>query len=106
MLALHSTATAQEEPIFKDKTIRVIVGSAPGGGYDAYARVVSDHMRRHIPGNPQIVVQNMPGAGSLVPCNYLYNVAPKDGTVIGAINAAMATEPLINPERRNSIRAR
>lgn len=98
LIALAQPAAAQEEPYFKDKTIRVIVGSAPGGGYDTYARAVSDHMRRHIPGNPQIVVQNMPGAGSLVAMNHIANVAPKDGTVIGAINAAMTTQPLIKPE--------
>jgi tripartite-type tricarboxylate transporter receptor subunit TctC len=98
LFAFVQPAEAQEEAFFKDKTVRVIVGSAPGGGYDAYARLVSDHMRRHIPGNPQIVVQNMPGAGSLVAMNHLANVAPKDGTVIGAINAAMTTQPLIKPE--------
>jgi tripartite-type tricarboxylate transporter receptor subunit TctC len=99
LLALLSPAQAQDEPYYKDKTLRVIVGSAPGGGYDAYARLVSDHMRRHIPGNPQIVVQNMPGAGSLVAMNHIANVAPKDGTVIGAINAAMTTLPLLKPDQ-------
>jgi tripartite-type tricarboxylate transporter receptor subunit TctC len=92
-------AQAQEGPFFKDKTVRVIVGSAPGGGYDAYARLVSDHMRKHIPGNPAIVVQNMPGAGSLVAMNHIANVAPKDGTVMGAINAAMTIMPLLKPEQ-------
>ncbi len=99
LLAAIPQAQAQEEPFFKDKTIRIIVGSAPGGGYDAYARLVGDHMRRHIPGSPQIVVQNMPGAGSLVATNHIANVAPKDGTVIGAINAAMTTQPLLFPEK-------
>jgi tripartite-type tricarboxylate transporter receptor subunit TctC len=99
LVAFAQPAQAQEELVFKDKTIRIIVGSAPGGGYDAYARMVSDHMRRHIPGNPQIVVQNMPGAGSLIAMNHVANVAPKDGTVIGAINAAMTIQPLLFPER-------
>jgi tripartite-type tricarboxylate transporter receptor subunit TctC len=99
LLALIQPAAAQEEPFYKDKTLRVIVGSAPGGGYDAYARVVSEHMRRHIPGNPSIVVQNMPGAGSLVATNHIVNVAAKDGTVIGAINPLMATDPLFYPDR-------
>src|SRR3954451_15862629 len=98
LLAFIPSAEAQEDAFFKDKTIRIIVGSAPGGGYDAYARLVGDHMRRHVPGNPQIIVQNMPGAGSLVAMNYIANVAPRDGTVIGAINAAMTTQPLIKPE--------
>jgi tripartite-type tricarboxylate transporter receptor subunit TctC len=98
LLALVIPAQAQEEPFFKDKTVRVIVGSAPGGGYDAYARLVADHWRKHIPGNPQIVVQNMPGAGSLVAMNHVANVAPKDGTVVGAVNAAMTTQPLLKPD--------
>lgn len=88
-----------QEAYFKDKTIRVIVGSAPGGGYDAYARLVSEHLRRHIPGNPQVVVQNMPGAGSLVAMNHIANVAPKDGTVLGAVNAGMTTMPLLKPDQ-------
>jgi|RhiMethySRZTD1v2_1073278.scaffolds.fasta_scaffold215794_2 tripartite-type tricarboxylate transporter receptor subunit TctC len=97
VLALLQPAQAQED-YFKDKTVRIIVGSAPGGGYDAYARVVGDHLRKHLPGSPQIVIQNMPGAGSLVAMNHIANVAAKDGTVIGAINAAMTTQPLIKPD--------
>jgi tripartite-type tricarboxylate transporter receptor subunit TctC len=95
---LASPAAAQDGP-FKDKQLRLIVGSAPGGGYDAYGRLIAQHMRRFIPGNPIIVVQNMPGAGSLVLANYLYNVAPRDGTVFGAVNALLATDPLMYPER-------
>jgi tripartite-type tricarboxylate transporter receptor subunit TctC len=98
ILPLVQPAGAQE-PNFKDKQIRLIVGSAAGGGYDAYGRLLSVHMRRHIPGNPTIVVQNMPGAGSLVLANYLYNVAPRDGTAFGAVNALLATDPLMYPER-------
>jgi len=97
VLALLQPAQAQED-YFKDKTVRIIVGSAPGGGYDAYARVVGDHLRKHLPGSPQIVIQNMPGAGSLVAMNHIANVAANDGTVIGAINAAMTTQPLIKPD--------
>jgi tripartite-type tricarboxylate transporter receptor subunit TctC len=90
---------AAADAYFKDKQIRLIVGSAPGGGYDAYGRLLAQYMRAHIPGNPTIVVQNMPGAGSLVAANYIYNVAPKDGTVFGAVNALLATDPLLYPER-------
>jgi tripartite-type tricarboxylate transporter receptor subunit TctC len=90
---------AAADPFFKDKQIRLIVGSAPGGGYDAYGRLLAQYMRPHIPGNPTILVQNMPGAGSLVAANYIYNVAPKDGTVFGAVNALLATDPLLYPER-------
>jgi tripartite-type tricarboxylate transporter receptor subunit TctC len=99
-IALLPPAAAQDAATFyKDKTLRVIVGSAPGGGYDAYARVIVEHLRKHIPGNPMIVVQNMPGAGSLVATNYIANVAPKDGTVIGAVNGLIATDLLLYPER-------
>jgi tripartite-type tricarboxylate transporter receptor subunit TctC len=100
LLVLVPPAGAQDVAAFyKDKTVRMIVGSAPGGGYDTYARVVSEHWRKHIPGNPVIIIQNMPGAGSLIATNYLANVAPKDGTVIGAINPIVATEPLLHPDR-------
>jgi tripartite-type tricarboxylate transporter receptor subunit TctC len=98
--ALVTSAVAQQSGVsFKDKQIRLIVGSAPGGGYDAYGRLIAAHMRRHLPDNPTIVVQNMPGAGSLVLANYLYNVAPKDGTAFGAVNALIATDPMMYPER-------
>jgi tripartite-type tricarboxylate transporter receptor subunit TctC len=90
---------AAADAYFKDKQIRLIVGSAPGGGYDAYGRLLAQYMKQHIPGNPTIIVQNMPGAGSLVAANYIYNVAPKDGTFIGAVNALLATDPLVYPER-------
>jgi len=68
---------------YKGKRVNLIVSYGPGGGYDVYGRVVARHIGRHIPGNPGIVVQNMPGAGSLRGANYLYNVAPKDGTAFG-----------------------
>ena len=98
--ALTGPVAAQDTGIsFKDKQIRLMVGSAPGGGYDAYGRLFAAHMRRHLPDNPTIVVQNMPGAGSLVLANHLYNVAPKDGSVFGAVNALLATDPMMYPER-------
>jgi tripartite-type tricarboxylate transporter receptor subunit TctC len=96
---LAPAPAAAADAYFKDKQIRLIVGSAPGGGYDAYGRLLAQYMRPHIPGNPTIVVQNMPGAGSLVAANYIYNVAPKDGTAFGAVNALLATDPLLYPER-------
>ena len=69
----------------KNNTLRLLVGSEAGGGYDGYARLLSRHLGRFIPGNPTIVVQNMPGAGGIVAANYLYNAAPKDGTVIAQV---------------------
>ncbi len=68
---------------YKGKQVSMIIGYGPGGGYDTYARVIAQHMGKYIPGNPTIVVQNMPGAGSLKAANYIYNVAPKDGTAMG-----------------------
>jgi tripartite-type tricarboxylate transporter receptor subunit TctC len=68
---------------YRGKTVRLIVGAAAGGGYDIPARVLASHMARHIPGSPTIVVENMPGATGLIMANYLYRIAPKDGSVIG-----------------------
>jgi tripartite-type tricarboxylate transporter receptor subunit TctC len=68
---------------YKGKTISAIIGYPPGGGYDVYMRALARHISRHIPGNPVVVPRNMPGAGSLVAANNIYNTAAKDGTVIG-----------------------
>jgi tripartite-type tricarboxylate transporter receptor subunit TctC len=70
----------------------MVIGSGAGGGYDTYARLVARYIGRHIPGNPLVVSQNMPGAGSRVAANYLYNVAPKDGTVIGTIDQSSPSD--------------
>ena len=83
MLACSTGAIADVADFYKDKTIIITVGYPPGGGYDAYARALTRHMGRHIPGNPTVIMRNMPGAGSLVAANYIYNSAPKDGTVLG-----------------------
>lgn len=72
-------------PFYQGKNLEIVVGYAPGGGYDAYARLVGRTIVKHIPGNPILVVQNMPGAGSRVAANWLYNVAPRDGTVIATV---------------------
>jgi tripartite-type tricarboxylate transporter receptor subunit TctC len=80
---------------YKGKTITLFVGYTAGGGYDALARITARHMSRYIPGNPNIVVVNEPGAGTLMLANRLYNVAPRDGTQFGIIARGMATEPLI-----------
>jgi tripartite-type tricarboxylate transporter receptor subunit TctC len=77
------------EDFYKGKTVRLIVGSAAGGGYDAYARLVARHLGDHLPGAPTLVVQNMPGASGVKATNYLYSMAPKDGTVFGTFNSAM-----------------
>ena len=84
MLAGGRAAQGQSATDFyKGKTVQIVVGYGAGGGYDLYARVLARHMGRHLPGNPNVVIQNMPGAGSLRAANYLYAIAPKDGTVFG-----------------------
>ncbi len=81
--SLSTAAHAQATPFYKDKTIRIIVGFTSGGLYDQYARILSRHMSKFIPGNPSILVQNMPGAGSLTATNYVYGVAKPDGLTLG-----------------------
>ncbi len=86
LAAVVAGAPASAQDFYQGKTIRVIVGSGAGDGYDTIARTVMRHMTRHIPGNPNVVVVNMPGAGGLVAANHLANVAEQDGTVIGMAN--------------------
>jgi tripartite-type tricarboxylate transporter receptor subunit TctC len=86
--ALSGGARAEPvEDFYKTHPVTIVVGYSAGGGFDLYARSVAKHIRRFIPGNPNVVVQNMPGAGSLTATNYVYNVAPKDGTVIALARA-------------------
>jgi len=70
-------------PFYEGKMIRIIVGTSPGGGYDIYARTIARHLGNHIPGHPNIIVENMPGAGMLISANYLYKIAKPDGLTIG-----------------------
>ena len=87
LAGLAAPAGAQE--YFRDKSIRLIVGSAPGGSHDAYARLVSRHLGPHLPGKPAIVIVNMPGASGVQAANYIQEVAPKDGTVLATFNKSM-----------------
>ena len=99
-LAALSSARAQEEDVaafFKGKTLRLIVGIGVGSGYDINARLLARHLAAHIPGQPTIIVQNQPGAGSLTMTNALYNTGPFDGTVMGASFNGMPTTPLLQP---------
>ncbi len=80
---------------YKGKTIAILVGSSAGGGYDTYARMIARYMGKHMPGAPTVIVSNMPGAGSNVAANYIYNAAAKDGTMIGALYGGAPLEPLI-----------
>jgi tripartite-type tricarboxylate transporter receptor subunit TctC len=79
---------------YKGRTLSLVISSAAGGGYDALGRAVARHMQKHIPGNPVIVVRNMPGAGGIVATNFLYNAAPKDGTTFGGVQNNTPFEPL------------
>lgn len=91
LLSLIVPASGQStEEFYKGKSVNIIVGYGAGGGYDIYARLLSRHMGKHLPGQPSFVVQNMPGAASLRAANHLYNTAPKDGTTIGTFARNMA----------------
>jgi len=79
---------------YRGKDLRLVISTTAGTGYDAYARAVGRHLGRHLPGNPSIVPQNMPGAGGITAANHIYAVAPKDGTVLGMIQNTVPFEPL------------
>jgi tripartite-type tricarboxylate transporter receptor subunit TctC len=97
--SLMPRAATAAEPDFKGKQIRLMIGSSAGGGYDTFARTIASHWGKHIPGNPTFVPQNMPGPMSLPVANHIYTTAPKDGTVLGAVNPQIASEALLNPDR-------
>jgi tripartite-type tricarboxylate transporter receptor subunit TctC len=79
---------------YRGKTVRIVVGFSAGGGYDQYSRLIARHMSKYIPGNPAVIVDNMPGAGSIIAANHTFNAAPKDGTVIGNISGPIVLEQL------------
>jgi tripartite-type tricarboxylate transporter receptor subunit TctC len=99
--ALFATAASAQDVagFYKGKTVRIIVGFSAGGGYDHYARVLSRHIGRHIPGNPNVIVQNMPGAASLNSVRYVATAAPIDGTVINAFNPGLITQSVTVPQK-------
>ena len=91
-----TAATAQSAADkFKGKIFEVVVGYDTGGGYDIYARAFARHIGKHLPGNPTVIVKNMPGAQTRTAANYIYNIAPKDGTVIGTVARGLPTEELL-----------
>jgi tripartite-type tricarboxylate transporter receptor subunit TctC len=87
-------ASGQSPPSLAGKNVQMLIGFGPGGGYDLWGRVVARHIGRHLPGNPSVVPQNMPGAGSFVAANNIYNLAPKDGSVLGIIARDAALGPI------------
>ena len=107
MMVAHGRGSVHAEAVeefYRGKTIDFLIGAAAGGGYDVAGRAVAQHLGRHIPGNPQIVVRNMPAASSLVMTNHLFNVAKRDGTVFGMTNNNIPLEPrlrLLSPDGSN-----
>ena len=98
-LAGQATQPAQAQSVedfFKSKTISMIVGGSPGGGFDTLARAIGRHIGKHIPGNPTIVAKNMPGAGGTMALDHLYNVADKDGSVMALVNNTPPFVPLFS----------
>jgi tripartite-type tricarboxylate transporter receptor subunit TctC len=93
--ASFATEASAEDNFYAGKIVQVVVGYTPGGGFDLYARALARYLGRHIPGNPTVVVQNMPGAGSLRAANYIYNAAPADGTVIAEFAPGVAIAPML-----------
>jgi tripartite-type tricarboxylate transporter receptor subunit TctC len=99
--ALITQAQAQSsvESLYKGRNIDLVIGGDVGGGYDIYGRALARHMPKHIPGQPNIIAKNMPGAGSNKAADFLYNAAPKDGTVFGIVFPGAIMTPLLEPER-------
>src|SRR5215468_8105546 len=96
-IAAATDARAQSADDFYrgKRELNLITSSAVGGGYDQYSRMVARHMGKYLPGNPTIIVQNMTGGGGIRAANYIYNVAPRDGTVLSLIDRGMPTAPLL-----------
>jgi tripartite-type tricarboxylate transporter receptor subunit TctC len=95
-LATQGARSAGVEDFYRGKTVSLLIGYSVGGGYDAYGRLLARHFGKHLPGNPSVVPQNMSGAGSLKAANYLYSVAPKDGSVIGTFSRSQGIAPLLD----------
>src|SRR5437016_4521409 len=104
ILFQFSQAPAQT-PFYQNKTIQIVIGSAPGGLYDRWGRLFAKHMGKYIPGNPNLVAQNMPGGGSMVATNYLYGLAKPDGLTIGMFQTFMYLQQLVGvPEVKYDVR--
>lgn len=95
MQAPAASAQDSAEAFYKGRNVTIIAGSAAGGGIDIYARLVGRHLGKHLPGRPNIIVQNMPGAGSLASARQLYSVAPKDGSTLGVVLSTSLFDPLM-----------
>jgi tripartite-type tricarboxylate transporter receptor subunit TctC len=98
-LAGFTATLARADDFYKGKTFTIVVGFSPGGGYDVNARGLARHLAAHIPGNPSIIVQNQPGAGSLTAVRSLDVTAPKDGTVMAIFNPGLVTQSIVQPDK-------
>src|SRR5262245_13831766 len=98
-LVLVAASGSLAAELFEGKTITILSSGTPGGGYDAYARLLARHLGKHLPGSPAVVVRNNPGAGGLTLANRLYNVEPRDGTAIGTFQDSIAFAPLLGNAR-------
>jgi tripartite-type tricarboxylate transporter receptor subunit TctC len=95
LVLLSAPLASAQAPSFAGKTVTITVGFGPGGGYDLYARVLARHLGKHLPGHPAVVVSNMPGAASVRAANFVYGVAPKDGTALGMVAQSIGEEQLL-----------
>src|SRR4051812_26690251 len=96
LIALLTSVSAHAQNFFEGKTITMVTSTGAGGTYDLTARLFARHMARYIPGSPNIIVQNMPGGGNLKATNYMYNIAPKDGTAIASIHNAIPLHQVLD----------
>ena len=99
---MQSSASASNEEVasfYKTRNLTIIVGFSAGGGFDLYARLLSRHIGKHLPGNPRAVVQNMPGAGSMTAALNILDIAPKDGSVVGLFGRTVAVTPLMSDRK-------
>ncbi|HSK30597.1 MAG TPA: hypothetical protein VLA17_11595, partial [Candidatus Limnocylindria bacterium] len=95
LAAARASAVAAEEPYYKGKTIRFVVGFTPGGGHDLYTRLIAKFIGKHIPGNPSALVQNMPGGGSMIAANHIYKVVKPDGLTVGKWASGLIRQQLM-----------
>ena len=100
MLADQACAQSQQQ-LYRGQTIIILVGVAPGGSFDLYAQLVARHLGNHIPGHPTIIVENKSGAGGMTALNYLYNVAPRDGTILDIVPPALALTEVLKPAEQS-----
>ena len=95
LLVMAGLPANAADDFYKGKTIKLVVGSAPGAGYDAYGRLIARHLGKYLPGQPNVLVTYMPGADGIIAGNYMANLAERDGTVFGTFNRYIVTKPLL-----------